>query len=36
MVGDGEATNDKNSHEMRGLPLAGLVSIVHVVLSMWC
>lgn len=36
MVGDGGATNDKNSHEMRGLTLAGLVSMVQVVLSMWC
>ena len=31
MVGDGEASNDRNSREMRVLPLAGLVSIVQVV-----
>ena len=28
MVGDGEATNDRNSDEMRGPPLAGLISVV--------
>ena len=36
MIGDGEATNDRNSRDMSVLPLAGLVSIVQVVLSMWC